>query len=56
MEIKPYDNTAAKNHGKSGKNIIPFSRTIDAHCHLHVLESADIVQGLFYQQDIPTFR
>ena len=56
MNIKPYGSTAARNHGKLGKEIRPSSKTVDAHCHLHVQEAADLVQGLFDQQDIPAFR
>ena len=56
MSIKPYGSTAGRDHGKSGKETRPSSKTVDAHCHLHVQEAADIVQGQFDQQDIPAFR
>ena len=56
MNIKPYGSTAARNHGKAGKEIRPSSKTVDAHCHLHVQEAADLVQGVFNQQDVPAFR
>ena len=56
MNIKPYGNTAARDHAKSGKETRPSSITIDAHCHLHVQEAADIVAGLFDPFDIPAFR
>ena len=56
MSIKPYGSTSGRNHGKPGIEIRPPSKTVDAHCHLHVQEAADLVQGLFDQQDIPAFR
>ena len=56
MSIKPYGSTLGRNHGKPGKETRPSSKTVDAHCHLHVQEAADLVQGLFDQNDIPAFR
>ena len=56
MNIKPYGSTAGREHGISGKETRPNSKTVDAHCHLHVQEAADIVKGLFDQQDIPAFK
>ena len=57
MAIKPYGSTSARDHGDPGsKKTRPKTKTVDAHCHLHVQEAADLVQGLFDQQDIPAFR
>ena len=56
MDIKPYGPTATRIHGQSGYKTRPYSKTVDAHCHLHVQEAADIVQGLFDQSDVPAFR
>ena len=56
MNIKPYWIIAARNSGKPGKEIRPSSKSVDAHCHLHVQEAAVLVQGLFDQQDVPAFR
>ena len=56
LNIKPYGSTAARDHGKNVKEMRPSSRTVDAHCHLHVQEAADIVAGLFDPFDIPAFR
>ena len=56
MAIKPYGSTSGRIHGKSGYKVRPSSKTVDAHCHLHVQEAADIVQGLFDQLDVPAFR
>ena len=56
MDINPYGRTAARDHGKSGIKTRPSSKTVDAHCHLHVQEAADIVAGLFDPFDIPAFR
>ena len=56
MSIKPYGPTSGRIHVKSGKETRPSSITVDAHCHLHVQEAADLVQGLFDQHDIPAFR
>jgi hypothetical protein len=56
MNIKPYGNTATRIHGEPGFKVRPSSKTIDAHCHLHVQEAADIVEGLFDPFDIPAFR
>ena len=56
MDIKPYGPTATRIHGQPGYKTRPYSKTVDAHCHLHVQEAADIVQGLFDQSDVPAFR
>ena len=56
MAIKPYGSTSARDHGDPGSKTRPKTRTVDAHCHLHVQEAAELVQGLFDQQDIPAFR
>ena len=56
MDIKPYGSTATRIHGEPGHKVRPLSKTIDAHCHLHVQEAADLVQGLFDQGDVPAFR
>ena len=56
MDIKPYGSTATRIHGEPGRKVRPLSKTIDAHCHLHVQEAADVVQGLFDQGDVPAFR
>lgn len=56
MDIKPYASTITRIHGEPGHKIRPSSKTVDAHCHLHVQEAADIVQGLFNKNDIPAFR
>ena len=53
MSIKPYGSTSGRIHGEPGYKVRPSSKTVDAHCHLHVQEAADIVQGLFDQFDIP---
>ena len=55
MVLKPYGATAAREHfdreQKYSSNL-----TVDAHSHLHVQKAADLVQGLFDQQDIPAFK
>ena len=56
MSIKPYGSTSGRIHGEAGYKVRPSSKTVDAHCHLHVQEAADIVQGLFDQFDVPAFR
>ena len=56
MSIKPYGSTSGRIHGEPGYKVRPSSKTVDAHCHLHVQEAADIVQGLFDQLDVPAFR
>jgi hypothetical protein len=56
MDIKPYGSTATRIHGEPGHTVRPATKTVDAHCHLHVQEAADIVQGLFDQHDVPAFR
>ena len=56
MDIKPYGSTATRIHGEPGHKVRPLSKTIDAHCHLHVQEAADMVKGLFNQDDVPAFR
>ena len=56
MTIKPYGSTSGRTHGEPGYKTRPKTKTVDAHCHLHVQEAADMVQGLFDQQDIPAFR
>ena len=47
MSIKPYGSTSGRKHVQPGYKVRPSSKTVDAHCHLHVQEAADIVQGLF---------
>ena len=56
MSIKPYGSTSGRIHGEPGYKVRPSSKTVDAHCHLHVQEAADIVQGLFDQFDVPAFK
>ena len=56
MSLKPYGSTSGRLHGEPGSKVRPTSKTVDAHCHLHVQEAADIVQGLFDQFDVPAFR
>ena len=56
MSIKPYGSTATRIHREPGYIVRPSSKTVDAHCHLHVQEAADIVQGLFDPLDVPANR
>ena len=55
LELRPYGNTAARNHFERQEKY-NLNLTIDAHCHLHVQESADLVQGLFDTNFVPAFR
>ena len=41
MSIKPYGSTSGRKHGEPGYKVRPSSKTVDAHCHLHVQEAAD---------------
>ena len=55
MQLKPYGLTAATKHFKRQEKY-NMNLTIDAHCHLHVQEAADCVQGLFDTNFVPAFR
>ncbi len=56
MELRPYGATAAREHGKSGAETRPSRLTIDAHCHLHVQEAHDLVDGILNPMAIPAVR
>jgi aminocarboxymuconate-semialdehyde decarboxylase len=56
MELRPYGATAAREHGKSGAETRPSRLTIDAHCHLHVQEAHDLVDGIINPMAIPAVR
>ena len=56
MELRPYGPTAAREHGKSGAETRPSRLTIDAHCHLHVQEAHDLVDGILNPMAIPAVR
>ena len=44
MEVwNKYANTAARKHGKPGRELRPKSLTVDMHCHVTVPRVADIV-------------
>ena len=55
MEIKPYGETAAREHFKRTERY-SLNKTIDAHCHLHVQEAADLVTDLFDPLMVPAFK
>ena len=45
MAIKPYGSTSARDHGDPGSKTRPKTRTVDAHCHLHVQDAADLLKS-----------
>ena len=55
MELKPYGATAAREHFER-KERYNSNITIDAHCHLHVQEAADLIEDLFDPNFVPAFR
>ena len=55
MELKPYGPTAAREHF-ARKDRYSSNKTIDAHCHLHVQEAADLVSDLFNPLMVPAFK
>ena len=55
VELKPYGVTAAREHYKRNKRY-SSNKTIDAHCHLHVQEAADLVSDLFNPLMVPAFK
>ena len=56
MELRPYGATAAREHGKSGAETRPSRLTIDAHCHLHVQEAHDLIDGILNPMAILAVR
>ena len=55
MELRPYGPTAARDHFKRNEKY-SANKTIDAHCHLHVQEAADLVSDLFNPLMVPAFK
>ena len=55
MELRPYGATAARQHFER-KERYSKNLTIDAHCHLHVQEAADLVLDLFDPLMVPAFK
>ena len=55
MELRPYGPTAGRVNSDKKVNYT-LNKTIDAHCHLHVQEAADLVAGLFDPMQVPAFK
>lgn len=55
LKLKPYGATAAREHYQR-KTKYNSNKTIDAHCHLHVQEAADLIVDLFDPSFVPAFR
>ena len=55
LELKPYGATAAREHYQR-KTIYNSNKTIDAHCHLHVQEAADLVTGVYDPSFVPATK
>ena len=55
MELKPYGDTAARKPFEK-KERYSSSKTIDAHCHLHVQEAADLVTGIYDPGFVPATK
>ena len=48
-----YDKTAARNHGKPGREVRPQSVTVDVHAHVGVPEAATFVKPHLDRATIP---
>ena len=55
MELRPYGPTAGRQNSDKKVNYTS-NKTIDAHCHLHVQEAADLVSDLFDPMQVPAFK
>ena len=55
MELRPYGPTAGRENSDKKVNYTS-NKTIDAHCHLHVQEAADLVSDLFDPMQVPAFK
>jgi len=55
LELKPYGDTAARKPFEK-KERYSSSMTIDAHCHLHVQEAADLVTGVYDPSFVPATK
>ena len=56
MELRPYGPTAGRFKNSDKKVNYTSNKTIDAHCHLHVQEAADLVSDLFDPMQVPAFK
>ena len=55
VELRPYGPTAGRKNSDKKVNYTS-NKTIDAHCHLHVQEAADLVSDLFDPMQVPAFK
>ena len=55
MDLRPYGPTAGRINSDK-KVSYTSNKTIDAHCHLHVQEAADLVSDLFDPMQVPAFK
>ena len=51
-----YDKTAARKHGKPGRELRPQSVTVDVHAHVGVPEAAKFVEPYLDWATIPLFN